>query len=374
MNIEDIYISLTIRHLQKEISEEEKHELFSWVYEKPENEKLFYNLKDIWETAQYKNVTKDAETESEWKKLALAAINKESEKFHKKKSSSHYFYKAIRIAAIVIIAFGIGFFVQEYIPKDVKYAEVNVPYGAKSIFKLPGGSSIWVNSGSTLKYPININKGKEINLYLEGEAFFEIAKVPNRKLNVITSTLNIQVLGTTFNVKSYNDDDIVETTLLEGSISITGKVGECVIKEPILLKPNEQATLTKSQSSVDIDLISEKSNSPSDKNQTSENVKKITPKSKPRLKIIEGIDVEQFISWKNNVLEFRNERFEELAKKLERWYNVEIIIDNTELKNSRYTGTFEKETVEQAIEALSLSLPFKYKMNKNKIEIISKTK
>jgi len=71
-------------------------------------------------------------------------------------------------------------------------------------------------------------------------------------------------------------------------------------------------------------------------------------------------------------LVFKNERFHDLAVKLERWYNVEIVINDDDLKNSRYTGTFEKETLEQAIEALSMSLPFSYKISKNKIEIIKK--
>jgi transmembrane sensor len=371
MHIDEIYTNLIVRHLKKEISEEEKHELFKWVYKNSDNEKFFYSIKDIWETAQYESITQGAATEEEWEKFALAAVKKESNNLYEEKTITHSIFKAIQIAAVIIITFGIGFFVHKYIPKEIKYAEVNVPYGSKSEFILPGGNTIWVNSGSTLKYPISFD-GKEINLYLEGEAFFDIAKVPKRKLNVITSTINIQVLGTTFNVKSYNNEDIVETTLIEGSISITGKVGDCIIKNPILLKPNEQATLTKSRSSIDIDKIEEEYSTKPETRQHITDVKKVTPKSNPQLQITEGVDIEPFISWKNNILVFKNERFEDLAKKLERWYNIEIIINDIELKNSRYTGTFEKETVEQAIKALSLSLPFTYKIEKNKIEITKK--
>lgn len=371
MQIDDIYISFTIRYLKNEISEKEKTELFDWVYEKEENEKLFYHLKDMWETAQFEHISKNANTEAEWEKLVLTAIKQESDYFQEKKTKSRTIYRAIQIAALVVIALGVGFFVQKFIPEESNYASVTVPYGAKSELELPDGSKVWVNSGSKIKYPTNVNS-KEVNLYLEGEAYFDIVKNPKRTLNVKTSTINIQVHGTTFNVKSYNDEDVVETTLLEGSISITGSVGNKVIKTPIFLKPNEQATLIKSEKTLDVSFKDEQL-SKSDKKH-SESTDIVQKKSQPRLQIKEGINSEEFVLWKYNVLSFKNERFEELAISLERWYNVEISIEDQDLKNSRYTGTFEKETIEQAMDALSLSLPFTYKIDKNRITIINSIK
>ncbi len=370
MQIEELYISLIVRYLKKEISEEEKQELFKWIYLNHENEKFFYHIKDIWETAGYNQISKSAETDNEWEKLALKAIRKESIHFVNGKNSVRKLYKAIQIAALVIVTFGIGFLVKMYLPEKVEYSSVTVPYGAKTELQLSDGSTVWVNSGSTLKYPTRLNN-KEVDLMLEGEAFFDITKNNKRKLNVKTSTINIQVHGTTFNVKSYPDEDVVETTLLEGSISITGKVGNRVISSPIYLKPNEQATLTKSENrlSVGDNSVSSDLNAESE---DSENVKRSIPLIQPTLKITEGIDPEEFVMWKYNVLVFKNERFEDLSKKMERWYNVKITINNEDLKSSRYTGTFEKETIEQALKALSLSLPFKYKIDKNQITILKK--
>jgi len=373
VHIEDIYISLTVKYLKKEISDTEKQELFKWVYSGPENERFFYSLKDIWETAQFERIVDSAETESEWERFALAAIRQESKNYIHKKSISKKLYTALKIAALVIITFGVGFFVQNLIPEKPTYASINVPYGAKSKLELPDGSKVWVNSGSTLKYPTNVNH-REVDLFLEGEAFFNIVRNPKRKLNVKTSSINIQVLGTRFNVKSYNEEDVVETTLVKGSISITGKVGEQVIKDPIFLKPNERAVLVKSKNSFGVedtpqvkvkqDIITEQ---PGKKERIATETKMY-----PKLNIAEGIDVETFISWKDNKLVFKGERFDALAVKLERWYNVEINIKDEKLKSSRYTGTFEKETIEQAIMALSISLPFTYKIDKNRIEIIGK--
>lgn len=368
MIIEDIYISLVVRYLKEEISEQEKKELFHWVYEKKENEKFFYHLKDIWQTAQYESITKGAETESEWERLALRAIQEESNHFQEKKSFKRTFYQAVQIAAIIIATFGIGFIVQKYMPQEEQYASVNVPYGAKSVLELPDGSKVWVNSGSTLKYPTDVN-GKEVNIYLEGEAFFDITKNPKRALNVKTSTINIQVHGTTFNVKSYSEDDVIETTLLEGSVSISGRVGNRVIKNPIFLKPNEQAIVTKSNESINTENSEQENLPPEAHESTSAST---MPVALPKIEITKSVETNEIIMWKYNVLVFKNERFEDLAIKLERWYNVEISIKDKDLKNSRYTGTFEKENIEQAMQALSLSLPFTYKIDKNRITILKK--
>jgi len=373
MQLDEIYISLIVRHLKNEISEDEKYRLFKWVYANPDNEKYFYTLKDIWETAKYDQVTAGAGTDAEWEKLTLSAIKRETDHFSRKKSVKRFLWQAARIAAIVIIAFGLGFFIQNYLPDEENYARVNVPYGAKSQIELPDGSKVWVNSGSTLKYPAGFD-GKETDLFLDGEAFFEIVKNPKRKVNIKTSTLTIQVLGTRFNVKSYNDEDVVETTLVNGSISITGKVGNRVIEEPILLKPREQATLIKSKGSLSLGQISNHDKQPAREEITkheSEIAGRTSP-VQPRLNISESVDIERFVSWKDNRLVFKNEALESLTRRLERWYNVEISIEDEDLKYSRYTGTFEKETVEQAIEALSISLPFEYNIDKNQIKIIKK--
>jgi ferric-dicitrate binding protein FerR (iron transport regulator) len=372
MEIDDLYISLIIRNFKKDISEQEKIKLFKWVYSCHENEKFYYHLKDIWETSGYDAAIANANINHEWEKFALSAIEEESEHFKERKLVSRNIKKILRIAALVIITFGIGFFVQKNIPEKTTFTSVRVPYGAKSEVELPDGSRVWVNSGSNIKYPANFN-GKEVNLFLEGEAYFDIVKNPKRKLNVKTSSINIQVLGTRFNVKSYNDEDVVETTLVNGSISITGKIGEKLIKEPIYLKPSEQAVLVKSRNTVKISRsgqASEEQNAEPRDNQSINRQKEAG--LYPMMKINERIDVEPFVSWKDNRLVFKGERFDELAVKMERWYNVEIVIVDEELKSARYTGTFENETIGQAINALSISLPFTYKMEKNHIEIIKR--
>lgn len=363
MDVSNEYISLVLKYLEGEISEVERTKLFEWVYNNTANEKLFYSLKDVWETAKYNSIAENAQTDEEWDKLIEKAINEETKQFSKRVVAMQVAKKVLQIAAILLITFGVGFFTQDLIPKKQEYTTLNVPYGAKTQLELADGSKVWVNSGSKLTYPTKLDE-KEVTIFLEGEAYFDIAKDKGRKLNVKTSTINIQVLGTAFNVKSYEDEDIVETTLERGQISITGNVGGKSIGQSVLLKPNQQATLTKGSKEIHVkdgeqDAIVVTS---ADNNTRVKTIQ-------PELIIYKKVDVVDFTAWKNNKLVFKSERFEDLAIRIERWYNVEVILKNKELKNTLYTGVFEKETIEQALQALSLSSPFKYQIDKNIITI-----
>jgi len=368
MQSDEKWIELIIKWLKKETSETEHRMLFGWVYQNKRNESYFYQIKDLWETTGYSDIKNNVQTDTEWEKLMHAVINDKSVELQNKTQRLNKLKRIVQIAAVILITFSLGFFVDYLIPEKNSYSSISVPYGAKTKVELADGSFIWVNSGSTIKYPNNVTQ-KKVDIFLEGEAFFEIAKNSHRQLNVKTSTINIQVHGTRFNVKSYNEDNQVETTLVEGKISISGKVGNRVIENPIILKPNEQATLNGISNEItvknDINDESEAGNS------NKENPKPVAkaPVNVPHIKINEDVDVAEFIAWKDNKMVFKNETLENLVAKLERWYNVDIEIKREELKKSRYTGTFEKETLEQAMEALSISLPFNYTIYKNKIEI-----
>lgn len=365
MTPDEIYSSLIVKNLKNEISEPEKKKLFEWIYLDPQNEKLFYRLKDIWETSNYRQVTDKASTQEEWEKLSRLIIQMKSGNLFDNKIKVRRLYRTLQLAAIVLVTFLAGFLIQKYLPEKPEYTTVKVPYGAKSEVELPDGSKIWINSGSSLKYPARPDD-KEVFIYLKGEAFFDIVKNEKRKLNVKTSTINVQVLGTAFNVKSYDDDDLVETTLVRGRISITGKVGNKTIK-PILLKPNQQMRLIKGKQEVMIGDLKEKAES-----QRIKGNEQAIPIHEPGMQISGEVDLETVTCWKDNRMVFKSESLSELARKMERWYNVEIIIEDEGLKESKYTGVFEKETIEQAMNALSLSLPFTYRIEKNEIHIIKR--
>tara|TARA_R110002050_G_scaffold89774_1_gene188975 strand:- start:30774 stop:31892 length:1119 start_codon:yes stop_codon:yes gene_type:complete len=369
MEVEDKYKRLLIGQLREELSPKEQNELFAWVYESPQHKRLFYELKDIWDSSKIVRPRNEDRQQEEWAKLWT-----EIEKLEKQTNGSKGFLwsrnlrEVYKIAAILVIAFGASWFLLNQFQKD-EYNTLEVPYGARTNITLTDGTKIWLNSGTTFKYPAKLDQ-KDVDVFLEGEAFFEVAHLKNRKFNVKTSTINIQVLGTSFNVKSYDDDEQIEATLVNGSIRIDGQLDNKTIREPILLKPNQQATFVKGTTGFQVTRIAER-NLHEDSAKAQEPTATPT-ESKASLTIFEKVKVEDYTSWKDHVLVFKSEPLMSLVRQMERWYDVKIEIKDESLKKSRYTGTFENETIEQAIEALSLSLPFDYTIDKNQIEILTK--
>ena len=229
--------------------------------------------------------------------------------------------------------------------------------GSRSRYLLPDGTTVWLNAGSTLHYE-NDFRGTTRIVRLEGEAFFDVIKDPKRPFIVRTSDIDIRVLGTAFNVKSYPEDKNVETTLYRGLVNVVRNNTKNATA--IQLKPNEKLVLPKEAANTP-EVLS---------------VKPVTaPKAIPASFTIIRIDSTKLESerfetaWLYSRLEFRGDSFEELALKLERWYNVTITFTDEEVKQLRFNGSFERETVEQAFAALQAALPFRFTINENEISI-----
>ena len=232
--------------------------------------------------------------------------------------------------------------------------------GSRSRSLLPDGTTVWLNAGSKLHYENDFN-GATREVRLEGEAFFDVVKQPERPFIVHTSGIDIRVLGTAFNVKSYPEDKTVETTLYRGLVQVSRQ--EDITKKPIQLKPNEKLILPKQAAKEEVKLSEEK-----------------IPLAKqlPASFIITHIDStkkesERFeTAWLYSRLEFRGDSFEELAHKLERWYNVTVVFTDEKVRNLNFNGSFEKENVEQAFKALKVAVPlFNYKIENHEISVSS---
>jgi len=268
-----------------------------------------------------------------------------------------------RIAAIILLpllaAGGLALF-QLLKPDDTSaekaWAAIHSTMGSRVSFHLPDGSKGWLNSGSTLKYALNFNDNRMVEL--EGEAYFDVVHAKNHPFYVKTSDIRIKVLGTKFNVKSYPDDKTIETTLLSGLVEIETLSPEAGEGRKLILKPNQKATFRKNTGSF-----------PVKKNV----VEQQAPLRIKEIGIFEDIDTTPITSWKDSRLIFINEPFESLLVKLERWYDVKITLKDSALMKLSYTGKFENETVEQAFNAIKVATPnIDFKMNKNNIEIFLK--
>jgi ferric-dicitrate binding protein FerR (iron transport regulator) len=236
-------------------------------------------------------------------------------------------------------------------------AVTKTPSRSKYKINLSDGSVVTLNSESVLKYPVSFS-GPTREVYLNGEAFFNVTKDHTHPFIVHAGKMNIKVLGTAFNVKSYANDKNMETTLIRGAIEVTLSDRP---SDRIILKPNEKLILNNS------DLkrrqrSSESLASSSETNNINYSLTNLTHFRANDTTIVET-------SWVNNELVFKDEVFTDLANQMERWYGIKIKFKDTDAKDYRFTGVFVKENVIEAMNALKMIEPFNYKYKNETIYI-----
>ena len=189
---------------------------------------------------------------------------------------------------------------------------------------------------------------------LSGEGYFDVVKNIDKPFIIHTSKINIKVLGTQFNVRSYPTDNTTEASLIRGSIEVTFKDKP---NKKVILKPNEKIVVDNNRSTNDIFTAAQQNNTKKVHEIPGVDIKKLTYEYKT------GTIIET--SWVENKLIFQDEPFDEIARQLERWYGVSIIFKTNHLKEERLTGSFKNETVLQALDALKFTASFNYSIDNN---------
>jgi len=257
-------------------------------------------------------------------------------------------------AALILVFSGYGLFYYEHSKDTAKdsltWQEKYTPRNARSRMTLTDGSSVTLNSDSRLKYPVSFD-GPAREVYLMGEAYFTIAKDAAHPFIIHTNKMTIRVLGTSFNVRCYPDDDVNETTLIQGSIEVTFPDRPA---DKIILKPTDKLVIRNDKLEQPTIRPAEQpatrvdSSSSQGARHTGYTLTGLTYyRNQP------GTVVET--SWMDNKLVFNAEELQSVARKMERWYGVSIVIDKEELKTLPFTGLFQNETIDEALYALQLS-------------------
>jgi len=360
----DEFISKIIEVInKKELNKEDQDFLKELIYNTENIKKLEKLFAKAWDSSN--RYSEEFETKKILNKIHCRIKNEKAEH----RVTRDTIFSLLKYAAIFFLGFFSWFLFniltgnksnQSNINNKLSYNEIIVPYGSKSKVKLPDGTLVTLNSGSKLIYPVFFT-GEKREVFLEGEAHFQVKTDSLHPFYVRTDDITIRVLGTVFNVKAYPETNTIETTLIEGSLEIINNSKLKILKgeEKVLLKPKQKAIFVKNENRLTLDEKAE--------------VKLKAYKTEiPEIKIQEKANVDIIVAWKDNKLVFENERFEDIAIKLQRWFNVVIEIKSEELKNERFTGKFENETIEQVLNALKLAEPFEYKMNKNQITIYRK--
>jgi len=213
---------------------------------------------------------------------------------------------------------------------DVLFNTLSIPRGGEYQVVLPDGTKVWMNAASTLRYPTRFT-GNERKVFLNGEAYFEVAKNARMPFHVIVDTdMTVQVLGTHFNIKAYSDEDEVKTTLVEGMVKVSNKMNT------VMLSPSKQAAWGKINQQL---TVSE-------------------------------ADVEKETAWKNGMIEFREDNLPYIMKQISRWYDVDVILTGN-YPDGNYSGSIRRQsTLLQVLEILKAA-GVQFKMEGKKLTIMT---
>jgi ferric-dicitrate binding protein FerR (iron transport regulator) len=372
-----IDLVLLTKYLNNETDESETLQVNEWCNASSENKIVFEKIQKAWNLATAGAGIQEWEPKKSKEQLLLkllqAEIDEKAEHFSLYANSWKIIRNVIAYAAVILLFIGIpSLFIYRHFfmsPSDSFeekiLTQISAPKGSKTEMVLADGSKVWLNAGSVLKYGTDFNKSDR-EVFLDGEAYFDVAKNKNKPFLVHTSKLTLRVLGTSFNVKSYSDEKTIETTLVRGSVKVEKSEKDGSVSN-YLLKPNQKVIFNKTDGDIRFyDL--------SDKIATSRINKAPLPSNVQLKSQAEELSplVEKDISWKEGYFLVNDETLESIMVKLIRRFDLKVVFNSEAIKNLRYSGKIKESTPEQILKAIKITSPIDYTMH-DKTVVISES-
>jgi len=333
------YTELITRFLEKNLEEDELTILTNWLNESYENRKLFDQYNEVWQLSNEVFNEGHYNTDAGWNSLYKRISKNNTAKNTRIRlinTNQLVIWRVASVAAMLVAALFIGLFFQKNnkLP-TIQLVTMQSPRGQKSKVILADSTVVWLNSDSQLTYSNDFDGNSRL-VILSGEAYFDVKKDIKRPFIVRTLNADIKVFGTRFNVSSYPDEKLTEATLEEGKIAvnITG------IVNPVEVTPGQRMVFNKQSGEVSL----------------------------------KQVDTDLYTSWKENKLRFDDAIFADVVKKLERWYDVKIILDKDLKYSERYTMTIKTESLREVLKRLKLTTPMSYKIEEENVFIYPKNR
>lgn len=308
---------------EKTLKPEEQQQVELWKSISDENEKAFAEFEEIWQQTERLRVMQKYNAED-----ALLKVHGKIKKVGKL-TFLEIFKRVAAILVFPLLVASTYFYIQNSNKEtvDIQWYTLKTGAGMRSHFELPDGTEVFLNSNTTLRYP-DLFSGESRQVELLGEAYFDVEENKDVPFIVNTGDINVEVTGTEFKVSNYSCEEITEVVLVKGAVRLfQGTFAEQgkIFKE---LVPGEKATFLKQQNKL----------------------------------YYEQVDVEKYLAWKNGKLMFRGDSMEEVVRRLNRWYNVNIHLTGNHFGEYVYTATFEGESLIQVLDLLKISAPIDYRI------------
>lgn len=314
---------LITRYFKGEANPDEINELQKWAGASEDNLMYYRQLKNIWDNSECNKRLKVIDVDR--------AFDIVSKKVTFKSPATNFLYYWKKIAAVLLIPLVLGNILyfsfrsnSSFTYKEPVYNELFAAFGTRSALKLSDGTSVWLNSGSSIKYPDRF-LGNNRTVCLNGEAYFEVESDPKKPFIVETSSLRVKATGTKFNVSGYASLEETEVTLVSGKVEVSMN-GDKENKNCSRLDINQHFSFNKATGTTSI--INE--------------------------------DTYKYISWKDGKLIFRNEPLSNVIKKIGQVFNIDTEIKGEEIMNYSYRATFQDESLAEILKLLKMSSPIDY--------------
>ena len=331
---QESYLRLCVKFFLKEISDEEITQLNEWLNASEDNRNYFNQVSKLWYADQHNRIDVD----NAWLKMKNRMGGESPKSSVNTISFTKKRFYALAGAALflILISLPIVFYTLKTNGafRDEVLFEVSAPKGEKAAITLVDGTKVWLNSGSILKYSSAFDLKHRI-VFLEGEGYFEVTKDKSNNFTVVCGKTEVIVYGTVFNISNYQEDGFIQLTLVSGKLGFNYSESE----ELAILSPSEQLTYSRKTEAV----------------------------------TIETIDTELYTVWKENLLKFDNAPFLDVMKKMERWYDVEITLDDKVQNLENYTMTLKTESLKEILEMIKLTTAIDYTIDKENIYIYNKS-
>jgi len=318
-----------VNHLKGDCTREESGRVINWIKERKHESESREALGEIWDCCEMKIVGKKPDFEQMLAKIHIRILSEKPNEpsINRWQSFYHTFARVAAILILPLISITLYLALKEnFAPKDLAYHELYTKPGSRMKLTLADGTIVWLNDGTTLKYPETF-KGDTRQVWVDGEAYFEVKKDVKHPFIVDNPLMKTIVTGTKFNLNAYSSDNYFEATLLEGKIHLTD---DHQTKE---LNPGQQFQFDNATGKT----------------------------------VCLEVDPTASSQWINGKLVLHNELLSTAIKKLCRWYNVEIVLQDPALNDYLLTATIEDEKLEQTFKLISLALPVEYNIKTTRV-------
>ena len=324
--MEELTDILIVTYLNGEATPEQQSRLLAWLEESEENKRYFRSLKDVYDLGRFEADMRASRVNGQWSKFLKSVLPRRSV-YRLPLGKQLLRYAAVFILGLVSMGIA-GYFSGKEEPRPF-ITKVETGVSERSKVTLPDGSTVWVNTCSSITYDNTFGEVDRV-VNMKGEAYFSVKKDKMRPFLVHTDKFTFRVTGTSFNVYSFDDEDEVSIALVEGSVIVEHEKGQEV------LRPGEMIVYNKADESM------------------------------TRRRVIS----DTYTAWRYGEMYFEDMTFEELTRRLERSFNVKFKFVNQRVKRESFSGSFRKyESLETILKVISTSMPVRYRIDKDTVYI-----